>query len=63
MKRAIVCPSSIQIKGSHKEDGWSCLKVVGPLDFTLVGILADLTATLAKVNVPVFVRLSIRIIF
>lgn len=30
-------------------------QVEGPLDFSLVGIIADLTAPLASANVPVFV--------
>jgi uncharacterized protein len=33
--------------------GWSMLRVVGRLDFSLVGILARLTMTLANVGVPV----------
>jgi hypothetical protein len=37
-----------------REDGWRCLKVAGPLDFSLVGILADLSGTLAAEGVSIF---------
>ncbi len=33
---------------------WRCLKVEGPLDFSLVGILASLAEPLAKAGVPIF---------
>lgn len=36
------------------EGGWRCLKVAGPLDFSLTGILAGLTGCLAGAQVPVF---------
>ncbi|GMH39507.1 hypothetical protein BSKO_07405 [Bryopsis sp. KO-2023] len=37
------------------QSGFSCLKVQGPLDFSLVGILAELTGILAEARVTVFV--------
>ena len=37
-----------------REDGWRILRVEGTLDFSLVGILARLTATLAEHGIPVF---------
>ena len=37
------------------ERGWTALRVDGPLDFSLVGILANLTAALAEAGVSVFV--------
>jgi len=33
---------------------WRCLMVHGPLDFSLTGVLAELTAPLAAARVPVF---------
>ena len=36
------------------EAGWRALEVAGPLPFDLVGILASLTAPLARAGVPVF---------
>ena len=34
--------------------GWRVLKIIGPLDFSLVGIIADLSAILRKEQVPIF---------
>jgi len=34
--------------------GWKCLKVAGPLDFELTGILAGITEVLAKEKFSVF---------
>lgn len=33
---------------------WRCLKVVGPLDFALVGIMANLSSALASRNISLF---------
>lgn len=36
------------------EDGWRMLRVLGPLDFALVGILARISAVLAAQGVSIF---------
>ena len=36
------------------EKGWRCIMVRGPLDFSLVGILASLTSSLAEVGISIF---------
>jgi hypothetical protein len=36
------------------EKGWSCLKVQGPLDFGLTGIIASLASPLAKAQISLF---------
>lgn len=36
------------------EKGWYCLKVRGPLDFALTGILASLAAPLAEAGISIF---------
>ncbi len=36
------------------EKGWRCLKVLGPLDFGLTGILSGLTGVLAAVGISIF---------
>ena len=38
----------------NRQDGWRCLRVKGPLDFSLVGILAELSGHLARAGVPIF---------
>ena len=37
-----------------REDGWRAFGVVGPLDFSLVGILAELSSLLAEKGIPIF---------
>jgi hypothetical protein len=34
--------------------GFRCLKIEGPLDFSLVGVLASIADTLARTAVPIF---------
>jgi hypothetical protein len=41
--------------GATAEPGWRCLKVEGPLPFEMTGILAALSAPLAKAEIPIFV--------
>jgi len=36
------------------ERGWRCFKVDGPLDFSLIGVLASLATPLAHVGVSIF---------
>lgn len=38
-----------------REDGWKAFRVTGVLDFSLIGILAGITAVLAEARVGVFV--------
>ena len=45
---SVVCNSSIHLNSEKSEAGWSCIKVVGPLDFSLTGILAEISTALAK---------------
>jgi len=51
---SIVCESSIEIVGAIKNAGWSCIKVVGPLDFSITGILAGITAVSAEAQISIF---------
>ena len=37
------------------ETGWQALRLAGPLDFSLIGLLASLTGTLAEEGISVFV--------
>ena len=36
------------------EGGWSCLKIEGPLDFALVGILSSIAKPLADASISIF---------
>jgi uncharacterized protein len=51
---SIVCLQDSVPPGTLCEPDWRGLKVVGPLDFALIGILADLASTLAGVRVSLF---------
>ena len=52
---SIVCAED-QIPDSVRSNRpWRCLEVAGPLDFSEIGILSSLTATLAEAGISVFV--------
>ena len=51
---SIVCNASIEIASDIRDDGWSCIKVLGPLDFSEVGILANISTVLAKASISIF---------
>ena len=50
----MVCPQRQIPEGIQKEEGWRLLQVEGPLDFSLTGVLASLTAPLAREKISVF---------
>ena len=52
---SIVCPDGHPPPETKTDPGWRALKVKGPLAFDEIGILAGLTAPLAKAGIPVFV--------
>jgi len=51
---SLVCQERYVPPEVKAERGWRGLKVHGPLDFSLVGILASLTSALAEASVSVF---------
>jgi len=55
---SIVCPEANMpdgaLAGIHSSRGWRCLRVAGPLDFALVGVLASLAGPLATVGISIF---------
>lgn len=51
---SVVCESQWIPEGVQVERGWKAMKVEGPLDFSLVGILASLSGTLAERGVSIF---------
>lgn len=51
---SVVCPQSAVPDGVVAERDWRCLRVAGAMPFTLVGVLASLTAPLARAGVSVF---------
>lgn len=51
---SIVCPASLQLASDKAETDWSCIKVLGPLDFSLTGILAAISKVLADKEISIF---------
>ena len=52
---SVVCPEGTEPEGARVEPGWRVLRIVGPLDFDLVGVVASVAAPLAGADVPLFV--------
>jgi uncharacterized protein len=50
----LVCETRAAPRGAEVVAGWRSLRVVGPLDFAVVGVLASLTGTLADAGVSVY---------
>lgn len=53
---SVICPADRVPPGATAETPWRCLRVVGPLDLALTGILASLVGPLAdaRVNIIAF---------
>ena len=51
---SIVCPEELAPTDAKIQPGWRAFKVQGPLDFSLTGIIATLTAPLATARISVF---------
>jgi uncharacterized protein len=51
---SIVCQSSLVPSHIRAEMGWVAIKVEGPLDFSLTGVLAALSGPLAAGGVSIF---------
>ena len=54
-ENSLVCPTEQAPDHClNREDGWRCFRVAGPLDFSLVGILAGIAGCLAAKKIPIF---------
>ena len=52
---SLVCPEEhVPECTLAREDGWRAMRIEGVLDFSLVGILARIAATLAEQKIPIF---------
>ena len=51
---SVVCDAGAEPPEASVETGWRVLRVVGTLDFTLVGVLSDLSGALADAGVSIF---------
>ena len=48
---SIICPTADVPAGPRGESGWSLLKIAGPFDFGVVGVLAAVTEPLARAGI------------
>ncbi|NLT78641.1 MAG: ACT domain-containing protein [Planctomycetes bacterium] len=51
---SVVCPEWAVPLDARAERGWRTLRVEGPLDFSMTGVLACLTMPLAETDISVF---------
>ena len=51
---SIVLPQNIVIESDEAEPDWQALEVIGPLDFTLTGILSSISTVLANAKISIF---------
>ncbi len=51
---SIVCPEPAIPGQIARDPGWRCLKVRGPLDLSLTGVLASLAGPLAEAGITIF---------
>ena len=51
---SVICPSSLNFDSKQCNKDWRCIKVMGPLDFNLTGILANLSQVLANAQISIF---------
>ena len=55
LERSLVCPEELVPSNAfEKEEGWCCFRIKGQLDFSLVGILAEISSSLAYEGISVF---------
>ena len=51
---SVVCSELIEVQSVQNSKGWKCIKVKGPLDLNLTGILAGISDILAQANISIF---------
>ncbi|HZC06890.1 MAG TPA: ACT domain-containing protein [Ktedonobacterales bacterium] len=51
---SVVMPEAFAPPDARTEGGWRALRVAGPLDFSLTGVLSALIAPLAQAGVSIF---------
>ena len=52
---SVVCRDRDVPEGESVDRGWTVLETMGPLDFSLTGVIAALVAPLAEAEIPIFV--------
>lgn len=52
---SVVCDQSMVPNGTQAEKDWRILKVLGPLEFSQIGVLASIAGPLAQASISIFV--------
>lgn len=54
-EKSLVCPTAIVPQNTvERDDGWKALRIIGILDFSLIGILARISSVLAENRIGIF---------
>ena len=54
-EKSLVCPTSrVPENTTSREDGWRAFRIVGVLDFSLVGILGPIADALSEARIGIF---------
>ena len=54
-EKSLVCPTAIVPQNTvERDDGWKALRIIGILDFSLIGIIARISNILAKNGIGIF---------
>ena len=54
-EKSLVCPTAIVPQNTvERDDGWKALRIMGILDFSLIGILARISSVLAENRIGIF---------
>ena len=54
-EKSLVCPTAIVPQNTvERDDGWKALRIMGVLDFSLIGILARISGILAENRIGIF---------
>ena len=52
---SVVCRDPDVPEGESVDRGWTVLETMGPLDFSLTGVISSLVEPLAAIEIPIFV--------
>lgn len=54
-EKSLVCPTNrVPANAAARDDGWRAFRIRGVLDFSLIGILAEISAILAENGIGIF---------
>ena len=51
---SIICETSIKLKSMKSDSGWIAFKLIGPFDFSEIGIISGITKVLADALIGIF---------